>query len=101
LFVFALAVVVPAFLRAAEIRALGSDRLRLAMALGAVRALLQPGAGAGDELALRRRLLAVREGQGEVVFAFLRSAIASSQSEPQRVALREQLILLLVQDRRL
>jgi len=100
LFVFGLAVVIPAFLRAAEIRALASDRLRLATALGAVRALLQPGAGAGDELALRRRLLAVREGQGEVVFAFLRSAIAASQSEPQRALLREQLILLLVQDRR-
>jgi membrane associated rhomboid family serine protease len=100
LFVFGLAVVVPAFLRAGEIRALASDRLRLATALGAIRALLQPGAGAGDELALRRRLLAVREGQGDVVFAFLRSAIAASQSEPQRALLREQLILLLVQDRR-
>src|SRR5262249_42077735 len=100
LFVFGLAVVVPAMLRAAEVRALLADRLRFATALGAVRALLQPGAGVGEELALRRRLLAVRSGQGDAIFLAMRAAIAAAALESQRVALREQLILLLVQDRR-
>ena len=100
LFVFVLAVVIPAFLRAAEVRALSADRLGLATTLGSLRALLQPGAGIGEELALRRRLLAVRQGRGDLVFPILRSAVETAQSEPRRVALREQLILLLVQDRR-
>jgi membrane associated rhomboid family serine protease len=100
LFVFGLAVVIPAFLRAAEVRALSADRLGLATMLGSLRALLQPGAGIGEELALRRRLLAVRQGRGDLVFPILRSAIETANSEPRRIALREQLILLLVQDRR-
>ena len=100
LFVFALAVIVPAILRAAEMRALSADRLGLATTLGSLRALLQPGAGIGAELALRRRILAIRQGRGDLVFPVMRAAIEAAPSEPRRVALREQLILLLVQDRR-
>ncbi len=97
---YALLVPVPALLLVGSRRAAMSERLALAARLAAVRELLMPGARTRFEREQLEALARVRAGKGEDAIKALREAAAKAPDPMVRRLLGEQLVSLLVFDRR-
>jgi len=99
-FVFILTVLVPALLRALELRAQAAGRAAWAARLCTLRASLQPGGPASRDRDLRAALAAARSGRADEYLAVLKARLLSTRRPARGRAIREQMLYLLLQDRR-
>ncbi|MCP4448662.1 MAG: rhomboid family intramembrane serine protease [Myxococcales bacterium] len=86
-------IMAPAMIRDLGRRFLRKDRLRLAKVLAELRELLQPGMGAASEIELIETILAVREGNEQVIVDALKARKAGAEDPNSRRVLDERVVM--------